>query len=43
MTDVKEETQISVEKGEEKVVFKKKGRKNLRQRRNSDEEPSEEP
>ncbi|TMW42347.1 hypothetical protein DOY81_012575 [Sarcophaga bullata] len=43
MADVKEETQISTEKGEEKVIFKKKARKNLRQRRNSDEEPSEEP
>lgn len=26
-----------------KIVFKKKIRKNLRQRRNSDEEPNEEP
>lgn len=38
MADTQDETKDS-----EKIVFKKKIRKNIRQRRNSDEEPNEEP
>lgn len=42
MSDHKEESSEGAETG--KIVFKKKVRKNLRQRRNSDDdEPNEEP